>query len=286
MHTEVFHGVPGNGKTISIKAIINSLNKRKPHPIPSFYIKSLDHCKGAKYSISEIFTVARRMAPCAMIFEDLDSMVTDQVRSYFLNEVDGLESNDGILMIGSTNHLDRLDPAIANRPSRFDRKYHFKLPDVQERILYCRYWQKKLEKHQHIDFPDGLCVALANLTQDFSFAYLKELFVTSLLILARGEPHDDVRVEGSSGDVLNSGAAVGQASTNGNAETETGASADASFKEEGKAEDTKAPTRVSKICMIFGADLPVELQTNALLAVVAEQWRSLWEEMINSIAGP
>lgn len=35
----------------------------------------------------------------------------------------GLESNDGILMIGSTNHLDRLDPAIANRPSRFDRKY-------------------------------------------------------------------------------------------------------------------------------------------------------------------
>lgn len=48
-----------------------------------------------------------------MIFEDLDSLVTDQVRSYFLNEIDGLKSNDGIFIVGSTNHLDRLDPGIA-----------------------------------------------------------------------------------------------------------------------------------------------------------------------------
>jgi transitional endoplasmic reticulum ATPase len=39
--------------------------------------------------------------------------VTDQVRSYFLNEIDGLKSNDGIFIVGSTNHLERLDPGIA-----------------------------------------------------------------------------------------------------------------------------------------------------------------------------
>lgn len=61
----------------------------------------------------EIFNKARQFAPCYLVFEDLDSIVSDQVRSYFLNEVDGLKSNDGIFMIGSTNHLDRLDPGIS-----------------------------------------------------------------------------------------------------------------------------------------------------------------------------
>jgi len=56
-----------------------------------------------------------------------------------LNEVDGLESNDGILMIGSTNHLERLDPGIAKRPSRFDRKYLFDDPNEGERELYAEY---------------------------------------------------------------------------------------------------------------------------------------------------
>ena len=60
-----------------------------------------------------IFQKARQEAPCYLVFEDLDSIVSDNVRSYFLNEVDGLKRNDGILMVGSTNHLDRLDPGIA-----------------------------------------------------------------------------------------------------------------------------------------------------------------------------
>ena len=62
------------------------------------------------------------MAPCLLIFEDLDSMIDDDNRSYFLNEVDGMDVNDGLLMIATTNHFDRLDPGLSNRPSRFDRK--------------------------------------------------------------------------------------------------------------------------------------------------------------------
>lgn len=73
-------------------------------------------------AISEVFRMARLQAPCLLIFEDLDSMITDMNRSYFLNEVDGMDGNDGLLMIGTTNHFDRLDPALSNRPSRFDRK--------------------------------------------------------------------------------------------------------------------------------------------------------------------
>lgn len=86
--------------------------------------------------------MARHMAPCLLIFEDIDSLIGPGVRSYFLNEVDGLESNHGILMIGSTNHLDRLDPGIAKRPSRFDRKYFFDDPDLGERVQYAEYVSK------------------------------------------------------------------------------------------------------------------------------------------------
>jgi len=109
------------------------------------------------------------------------------VRSYFLNEVDGLKDNDGIFMIGSTNHLDRLDPGISKRPSRFDRKYYFPDPIRAERVTYCRFWQKKLASNEEIDFPDRLCDAVADITDGFSFAYIQEAFVAALLALARQE---------------------------------------------------------------------------------------------------
>ena len=71
-------------------------------------VKSLEGCHGPHYSVREIFVKARQMAPCLLVFEDLDSLITDKVKSFFLNEVDGLESNDGIMMIGSTNY--RMSP--------------------------------------------------------------------------------------------------------------------------------------------------------------------------------
>ena len=74
-------------------------------PIPTLYIKTLaQRGFGPQYSVRQIFMKARQTAPCLLLFEDVDSLVTDEVRSYFLNEMDGLENNDGILMIGSTNN--------------------------------------------------------------------------------------------------------------------------------------------------------------------------------------
>lgn len=191
----ILHGVPGNGKTVSIKALMASLYSRDD-PIPSLYVKSFETtCQTEQYAIRQIFTQARSMAPCLLIFEDLDSLVNDDIRSYFLNEVDGLESNDGILMIGSTNHLDKLDPAISKRPSRFDRKYHFKIPGEEERRLYTEYWRKKLlQQNETVEFPEELCSVIAKLSEGFSFAYLKELFVMALLSLVRGFKGDDFEI--------------------------------------------------------------------------------------------
>ncbi|KAL8988899.1 MAG: hypothetical protein Q9169_008482 [Polycauliona sp. 2 TL-2023] len=206
----IYYGPPGNGKTISIKAMMHTLSLYTPTPIPTLYVRSLSSMYGPEYSIQSIFRQARSQAPCLLVFEDLDSLVTDKVRSYFLNEVDGLESNDGILMVGSTNHLERLDPGIRKRPSRFDRKFFFGLPDMHERILYCEFWQRKLSaeddddlitgpdaknemantEHRQdpdIEFPHFLCKAIASITAGFSFAYIQEAFVATLLAIAADE---------------------------------------------------------------------------------------------------
>src|SRR5580692_2219286 len=104
------------------------------------YVHSYSHSfSGPEYSLDLIFSKARATAPCYLVFEDLDSMVTDSVRSFFLNQVDGIANNDGICMVGSTNHLERLEPGISKRPSRFDRKYYFPNPDFEQRKEYAEY---------------------------------------------------------------------------------------------------------------------------------------------------
>lgn len=131
------------------------------------------------------------MVPCLLILEDIDTLVTEELRSYFFNEVDGLENNNGIMMIATTNHLDRLDGGLAKRPSRFDRKYAFLAPNRDERILYCDYWRGKLQHNKSVEFPARLSPAIADITQDFTFAYLKEAFVATLLAIARPDEDDD-----------------------------------------------------------------------------------------------
>lgn len=180
----IYHGPPGNGKTISIKATMHMLSDRTP-TIPTVYVRSLESWMGPEFSLHIIFEKAREFAPCYLVFEDIDSLVTPMVRSYFLNEVDGLKENDGIFIIASTNHLELLDPGISKRPSRFDRKYYFPDPNVDQREAYCRFWQKKLKPNKDIEFPDKLCKAIAEITDKFSFAYIQEAFVATLLAIAR-----------------------------------------------------------------------------------------------------
>lgn len=182
----IFYGPPGNGKTISIKAMMHSLDGRDD-PVPTLYVRSLASYGGPEYAIKLIFSKARQMAPCFLVFEDLDSIVSDSVRSYFLNEVDGLQNNDGIMMVGSTNHLERLDPGISKRPSRFDRKYLFPDPNVEERVKYCEFWRRKLDGNEDVEFPEILCKAIAGITKGFSFAYIQEAFVAALLAIANGD---------------------------------------------------------------------------------------------------
>lgn len=131
-----------------------------------------------------VFEKARQLAPCLLILEDIETIVNQETRSYFFNELDGLSGNDGLFVVASTNYLDRLDPGLTSRPSRFDRKYLFPEPNEHERTLYCQYWRRKLQNNKDIDFPEKLCPAMARITENFSFAFLQECFVATLLVIA------------------------------------------------------------------------------------------------------
>jgi transitional endoplasmic reticulum ATPase len=76
---------------------------------------------------------------------------------------------------------------LQKRPSRFDRQYLFPDPSREERVAYCHFWQSKLADNNDIEFPDKLCDAIADITEDFSFAYIQEAFVAALLAIARSE---------------------------------------------------------------------------------------------------
>ena len=166
-------GPPGNGKTHAVKAMVSRLD------VPCLYVKSLEACDGENACIRRVFERARHNQPCLVVLEDIDSLITDKNRSFFLNELDGFASNTGVVVIATTNHPERLDPSILDRPSRFDRKFYFELPAADERLRYARRWNDALQTEMRID---GQALAeLVKLTDGFSFAYLKELFVSAMM---------------------------------------------------------------------------------------------------------
>lgn len=173
-------GPPGNGKTHAVKAMVNRLG------LPCLYVKSLESCQGEHSGLRNVFERARRTQPCVVVLEDIDSLVNDKNRSFFLNELDGFASNTGVAVLATTNHPEKLDSSILDRPSRFDRKFYFELPAEAERLRYAARWNESLEPTMRLSAPE--LEEVARSTEGFSFAYLKELFLSTLMQWVGGDP--------------------------------------------------------------------------------------------------
>ncbi|AEI45501.1 AAA family ATPase [Paenibacillus mucilaginosus] len=160
----LLYGRPGNGKTTLVKSIAGSVQA------PVAYWQITEHT--SSYSVQQVFSNAVSLAPMVLVIEDIDSM-PENVRSFFLNTLDGATSKEGVFLIGTTNYPERIDPALMNRAGRFDRAYEIRLPDEAQRLHYLT-----LKRLGELCGEEALAAA-ARGAEGFSFAQLNELYVSA-----------------------------------------------------------------------------------------------------------
>jgi cell division protease FtsH len=183
-------GPPGTGKTLLAKAIAGEAN------VPFFSISGSDFVEmfvgvGAS-RVRDMFEQGKRNAPCIIFIDEIDAVgrhrgiglgggndEREQTLNQMLVEMDGFESNEGVVIIAATNRPDVLDSALL-RPGRFDRQITVSNPDVDGREQILNVHLKKIKYNSKIDVR-----IIARGTPGFSGAELGNLVNESALIAAR-----------------------------------------------------------------------------------------------------
>lgn len=181
-------GAPGVGKTLLAKALAGESG------VPFFYQSGASFVEmyvgvGAK-RVRELFSRAKASAPCIIFIDEIDAIgkarqsgshnnERESTLNQLLVEMDGFSDNSGVIVLGATNHIDALDPALL-RSGRFDRKLFIELPNKQERehILSMYLANKPHNLHAHI--PE-----IASQTSGFSGASLATLVNEAALTAIR-----------------------------------------------------------------------------------------------------
>ncbi|MFH1218028.1 MAG: ATP-dependent zinc metalloprotease FtsH [Pseudomonadota bacterium] len=183
-------GPPGTGKTLLARAIAGEAD------VPFFSISGSDFVEmfvgvGAS-RVRDLFTQGKKNAPCIIFIDEIDAVgrhrgaglggghdEREQTLNQLLVEMDGFESNDGVIIISATNRPDVLDPALL-RPGRFDRQVVVPIPDVGGRKMILEVHGKKVPVA-----PDVKWEVIARGTPGFSGADLENLVNEAALLAAR-----------------------------------------------------------------------------------------------------
>lgn len=183
-------GPPGTGKTLLARAIAGEAG------VPFFSISGSDFVEmfvgvGAS-RVRDLFVQGKKNAPCIIFIDEIDAVgrhrgaglggghdEREQTLNQLLVEMDGFESNEGVILISATNRPDVLDPALL-RPGRFDRQVVVSLPDIKGREKILKVHMKKTPIASDVD-P----VILAKGTPGFSGADLENLVNEAALLAAK-----------------------------------------------------------------------------------------------------
>jgi len=183
-------GPPGTGKTLLARAIAGEAN------VPFFSISGSDFVEmfvgvGAS-RVRDLFEQGKKNAPCIIFIDEIDAVgrhrgaglggghdEREQTLNQLLVEMDGFESNDGVILIASTNRPDVLDPALL-RPGRFDRRVVVSRPDVRGREGILKVHTRKIPLGEDVDIS-----VIARGTPGFTGADLANLVNEAALNAAR-----------------------------------------------------------------------------------------------------
>ncbi|SNR81458.1 ATP-dependent zinc metalloprotease FtsH [Desulfurobacterium atlanticum] len=192
-------GAPGTGKTLLAKAIAGEANVPFLSVSGSEFVEMFVGVGASR--VRDLFDQAKKHAPCIVFIDEIDAVgrkrgvgVTgghderEQTLNQLLVEMDGFESNEGIIVIGATNRPDILDQALL-RPGRFDRQIYVPLPDVKGRLEILKIHTKDKPLGDDVDLE-----VIARSTPGFSGADLANIVNEAALIAAR-KGHGKIMME-------------------------------------------------------------------------------------------
>ncbi len=170
-------GPPGTGKTLLMRALANEIRAR------FFYVKTsaiVSPFEGeSAQTLSKIFSTVRKNAPAILFFDEIDGIATKreneksdssrQLLSTLLAEMDGFQKIEGIVIVGSTNVPNLVDPSLL-RPGRFDKIIYMSLPDRRGRAKIFNYYLSKLPVADDISYSK-----LSEITERYSGADIKNV---------------------------------------------------------------------------------------------------------------